>query len=113
MRKAVLLQLGAALLAVVISAVFFGAGGALSALCGGLACVLPNGFFAWRLRLACSCGAQATVSAFVAGELVKLILVVGLLMLTMALYRDVHGWALLIGLALALKANLFAFLVKT
>jgi ATP synthase protein I len=113
MRKTVLLQLGATLLGMILAAVFFGARGAFSALCGGLACVLPNGFFVWRLRLACRHGAQATVVSFIAGELVKLALVVGLLALTVVLYRDLHWGALLIGLVLALKANLFAFMVKT
>jgi len=39
--------------------------------------------------------------------------IVGLLALGVALYPDVHWGALLIALILALKANLFAFLVKT
>jgi ATP synthase protein I len=113
MRKAVLLQFGATLLAVLVSAFLFGARGALSALCGGLACTLPSGFFAWRLQLACRYGRQVAVGGFIIGELVKLALVVGLLGLVLTLYRDVHWVALFIGLVLALKANLFAFLLKT
>ncbi|APR02994.1 ATP synthase protein I [Thauera chlorobenzoica] len=53
------------------------------------------------------------MAAFVAGELIKLASIVGLLGLVLVLYPDVHWGALLIGLILALKANLFAFLVKT
>jgi ATP synthase protein I len=113
MRKAVWLQFGATLLAVLVSAVFFGARGAFSALAGGLACALPNGFFAWRLRVASRYDNRAAVSGFIVGELVKLALVVSLLGLVSMLYRDVHWGALLIGLVLALKANLFAFLLKT
>lgn len=113
MRKAVLLQFGATLLAVLVSAAFFGVRGAFSALCGGLACTLPSGFFAWRLRMACRYGKQAAVGSFIVGELVKLVLIVGLLGLVLLWYRDVHWVALFIGLVLALKANLFAFLLKT
>lgn len=113
MHKAVLLQLGATLLATAIAAVFFGSRGALSAAAGGLACVLPSWFFVWRLTAMTRRKGTASVAAFVAGELVKLASIVGLLGLVLALYPDVHWGALLIGLILALKANLFAFLVKT
>lgn len=113
MHKAVLLQLGATLLATAIAAVFFGVRGAVSAASAGLACVIPSWFFAWRLMLTTRRNGTATVTAFVAGEFIKLASIVGLLGLVLVLYKDVHWGALLIGLVLALKANLFAFLVKT
>ncbi|MDR1855476.1 MAG: ATP synthase subunit I [Azoarcus sp.] len=112
MHKAVLLQLGATLLAVAVATAFWGMRGGLSALCGGLAYVLPCGFFAWRLFATTLRDGRASVAGFVAGELFKLASTVGLLVLTATLYRDLHWGALLIGLILALKANLFAFLVK-
>lgn len=113
MHKTVLLQLGATLLAVAVATVFWGMRGSVSALCGGLAYVLPSSFFAWRLFSASCRSGRASVAAFVAGELIKLVSTAGLLVLTAVLYRDVHWGAFLIGLILALKANLFAFLVKT
>ena len=113
MHKAVLLQLGVTLLAATVAAVFFGTRGALSAAFGGLTYVLPSFFFVWRLSAASWRGEHATVTAFVAGELFKLVSVVGLLALVAVLYRDVHWGAFLIGLVLALKTNLFPFLVKT
>ncbi|MDR1227572.1 MAG: ATP synthase subunit I [Azoarcus sp.] len=113
MHRTVLLQFGATFLAAVGAAVFFGARGALSAMCGGLAYALPSGFFAWRLFMAYDRQERVKVTAFVAGELVKLVSVAGLLALTAAVYGDVHWGAFLAGLVLALKANLFAFLVKT
>lgn len=118
MHKAVLLQFGMTLLAAMAAAAFLGGRGALSAICGGLAYALPSGFFAWRLSMASWRESRAkvmpfVVMPFVAGELVKLASTVGLLALTATLYGDVHWGALLAGLALALKANLFAFLVKT
>ncbi|MDR0702222.1 MAG: ATP synthase subunit I [Azoarcus sp.] len=113
MHKAVLLQFGAAFLAAAGAAVFLGARGALSAMCGSFAYALPNGFFAWRLFVANGRGEHVKVAAFVVGELVKLASTAGLLALAAALYGGLHWGALLAGLALALKANLFAFLVKT
>jgi len=113
MYKTVLLQLGATLLAVAVATVFWGMRGSVSALFGGVTYVLPSSFFAWRLSSALCRGGRASVAAFVAGELVKLASAVGLLVLTAVLYQDVHWGAFLMGLILALKANLFAFLVKT
>ncbi len=55
----------------------------------------------------------ATAASFVMGELVKIISIIGLLASIPLLYPDVHWGAMLIGLIMALKANLFAFLVKT
>ncbi|MDR2031451.1 MAG: ATP synthase subunit I [Azoarcus sp.] len=113
MRRAVLLQLGATFLAAAIAAVFLGMRGALSAVCGGLAYALPSGFFAWRLAETALRQGRATVAAFVVGEMVKLVSTAGLLALTAILYGNVHWGAFLAGLALTLKASLFAFLVKT
>ncbi|NMG66016.1 ATP synthase subunit I [Azoarcus indigens] len=112
MLKAVLLQLGATLLATAIAAFFFGLRGAISAAAGGMACALPGWVFALRLRMLAK-RSGASVAAFVVGELIKVVSIVGLLALILVLYPDVHWGALLIGLILALKANLFAFLVKT
>ncbi len=113
MLKAVLLQLGATLLATAIAAVFFGLRGAISAALGGLSVVIPSWMFALRLAVLARRGASTHVTAFVVGELVKVASIVGLLVLVLLLYPDVHWGALLIALILALKANLFAFLVKT
>jgi ATP synthase protein I len=113
MLKAVLLQLGATLLATAIAAVFFGLRGAASAALGGLSVVIPSGLFALRLAVLARRPAGARVATFVVGELLKVSSIVVLLALGVALYPDVHWGALLIALILALKANLFAFLVKT
>lgn len=112
MLKAVGLQVLAVFVAAALAAVFFGSNGALSAMLGGLACVLPNGIFALRLLALGQRAGSASVLAFVAGELFKLIAIVGLLVLAVQVYPGLHWGALLIGLVLALKANLFAFLVK-
>ncbi|MFN3984658.1 MAG: ATP synthase subunit I [Rhodocyclaceae bacterium] len=113
MFKMVLLQLGATLVATAIAAVFFGVHGAVSAALAGLACVLPNGLFALRLAVAAKRPGGPPVSAFFVGEVVKVAAIVGLLVLIKLFYDDLHWGALFLGLIVALKANLFAFLVKT
>ena len=107
MFKVVYLQLGATGLAVVLSALLFDLNGGLSAGLAGLACVVPNALFAWRLSQA-----QANAFTFFVGEFFKVFSIVALLMLIGMLYRDLHWGAVILGMVLALKANLFAFLVK-
>jgi ATP synthase protein I len=113
MHKAVLLQLAATFVAAAVAGILLGARGFFSAACGGMAYVAPSVFFAWRLWLASWHGGDVKVTAFMAGELVKLLLTGALLALAAVLYRDLHWGAFLVGLVLAVKANLFAFLVKT
>ena len=113
MHKAVLLQLAATFMAAAIASALFGARGFFSAAWGGLAYVLPSVFFAWRLGAVSWNGGHAKVTTFMAGELIKLLSAISLLASATVLYKDLHWGALLIGLVLAVKANLFAFLVKT
>ena len=113
MYKMVFLQLGATLVATAIAAVFFGVHGAMSAALAGLACVVPNAVFAFRLGLVVKRTGNASAVGFFVGEFVKLATIVGLLVLARALYADLHWGGLFVGLILVLKANLFAFLVKT
>ena len=112
MLKVVLLQLGATLAATALAAVFFGMNGAISAMLAGLACTIPNGLFALRLSLSRRRGGSPSAFIFFVGEVIKVAAIVGLLVLIFAFYKDLHWGALLIGMILALKANLFAFLVK-
>lgn len=109
----VFLQFGATLIATAIAAVFFGLHGAISACLAGLACVVPNGLFAIRLAQAARRTGSPPASTFLVGELIKLVAIVGLLVLIRVQYEDLHWGGLFVGLILALKANLFAFLVKT
>lgn len=113
MLRTIYLQLGALVLASLLAGLFFGLRGAVSAALGGGAYVLPSMLFALRLHLGAVSGKAANPVVLLGGELIKLAVTVGLLALVMALYRDVHWLALLIGLILTLKANLFAFMVKT
>ncbi len=113
MLKAVILQAVATLVAILLGGALFGVRGAISAAGAGLACVLPSWLFAMRLAAMVKRTGTASVTAFVAGEFIKIASIVGLLVLVWAVYPDLHWGGMLIGLILALKANLFAFLVKT
>ena len=113
MHKVVLLQLAATSIAAAVASVLFGGRGFFSATWGGLAYTLPSVFFAWRLWVASWRGENTKVATFLFGELVKLLLTISLLALATVLYKDLHWGAFLIGLALAVTANLFAFFVKT
>ena len=113
MLKAVILQVVATLIAVLLAGALFGVPGAISAAGAGVACVLPSWLFDMRLSAMARRTGTASVTAFVAGEFIKVASIVGLLVLVWAVYPDLHWGGMLIGLILALKANLFAFLVKT
>ena len=113
MLKAVILQVVATLIAALLAGALFGVSGAISAAGAGVACVLPSWLFAVRLAAMARRTGGASVAAFVAGEFIKIASIVGLLVLVWAVYPDLHWGGMLIGLILALKANLFAFLVKT
>jgi len=111
MFKAVLLQLVATLVAALVAGLWVGTRGAVSVVMGGAAYVLPNLLFVVRLRVAASRG-QASTATFFVGELVKILATILILAAAQKFY-DVHWLALLVGLFVALKANLFAFLLKT
>ena len=113
MYKAVFLQVSATILATLIAGTILGMRGALSAALGGAACFLPNLLFALRLNALSARPAASYPVAFFVGEIVKVASTLGLLAAAQFLYPDVHWLTLLIGFVVTLKANLFAFLVKT
>lgn len=112
MFKAVGFQIIATLIAAVLAAALFGAKGALSAAAGGLACVVPNAIFALKLAATRDRRPESYPAAFFLGEFIKVAAIVGLLALATAMIDGLHWGALLIGMVLALKANLFAFWVN-
>lgn len=111
MLKAVFLQSGVVVLAVLLCGGLAGARGAYSALIGGASYLIPNFLFVLRLKLATATG-RATVVTFFAGEFFKVAATIGILFVAQR-FIDVHWLAMLVGLFAALKANLFAFLLKT
>jgi len=111
MYKVVLLQFAMTLVVAGMAGLWGGTRGAISALLGGAAYLLPNLLFVVRLRAAAASG-RASATTFFVGELVKIAATILILAAAQA-YYDVHWLALLVGLFVALKANLFAFLLKT
>jgi ATP synthase protein I len=111
MFRAVLHQSVATLLAAVLAWFWVGQHGALSAALGGVVVVIPNLLFALSLWAAARSG-RASVAGFFVGEFFKVAATLALLVIVAGAYRDLHWLALLAGLVLALKANLFVILIK-
>lgn len=108
LKKVILLQSGLVVAVAAIAAGWVGARGAISALIGGFAYILPNLLFVLRLSLA---GRRANVMTFFAGEMFKIAATIGILAAATRVY-PAHWICVLIGLFAAVKANLFAFLLK-
>ena len=112
MFKAVFLQAALVLVAAAIAAAFFGARSAISLMIGGTAYLVPNLLFVVRLKAAAASG-RASVASFFVGELVKVAATVGILVGAQRAVPDLQWIPLVVGLFVALKANLLAFLLKT
>ncbi len=109
MLKAVSLQaivsFGVALIAFALG----GANAALSALLGGMVCVVPNAIFALRLTWQARRRGGADAASFLIGEFVKLGLTVALLLAVALHFRDLNWLAFIAGLIAALKSYFVAF----
>ncbi|MDR2239652.1 MAG: ATP synthase subunit I [Zoogloeaceae bacterium] len=112
MFRAVLLQVAVTLAVAIAAGLLAGKHGAISALLGGAAVVLPNALFALRLFAESRKPGGASPAAFFVGEFMKVAATVALLAMAASLYREMHWLALIAGLAAALKANLLALLSK-
>lgn len=115
MLRAVLLQVVVTSVVAIGAAFAGGAHAALSAVFGGLACVVPNALFALRLSIEIRRPGGATVHGFFIGEFVKLFATVLLLFVVARTYRDLNWPALLVGFIAALKSYflMFAFGKRT
>ncbi len=111
MFRAVFHQSVATLVAAGLVWFWAGVPGAVSVALGGAAIVIPNLFFALSLWAAAKAG-RASVARFFVGELIKVAATLALLVIVAGAYRDLHWLALLVGLFVALKANLLAILIK-
>ena len=112
MFKAVLLQATLVAVAAAVAGIFFGAHSAVSLLIGGVAYLLPNLLFVVRLSAMAASG-RASAASFLVGEAIKVAATVAILVGAQVMVPDLQWLALLIGLFVALKANLLAFLLKT
>jgi len=111
MFRAVLHQGIATLIVAGLAWLWVGQHGAVSAGLGGAAIVIPNLFFALSLWAATRSG-RASVARFFVGEFIKVVATLALLAIVAGAYRDLHWLALLAGMFVALKANLFVILIK-
>jgi len=111
--RVLLTQLG---LSVVISALFWGFTGvvsAYSALLGGLTCVIPNAFLALRLLVPRrDPGAGALIRAAYLGEVGKLALTVIMFILVFTLVQPLAAGALFTGFIAAQLATFAGFLMR-
>ena len=103
MLRLILIQLVMTALAAVAAGLIGGFNAFLSALLGGLCCVVPNGLFAMRLLIGERTG-TANPMTFFFGEFVKIGLTVVLLGMVAWLYRDLNWLALIAAFIVALKS---------
>ena len=113
MFRAILLQVGVVIITAIAAGLLVGLRGLVSAVLGGVACVLPNLLFAIRLKLVANRPAASFAANFLLGELAKILATIGLLFLFVRGYADLHWPSLLIGLALALQAMFLAIWKRT
>lgn len=77
-------------LAAVFSGAFAGRESALASMLGGLSCLLPQAWFAWRVfRVTPGESPQAMLAAFYQGEMVKLALIVVVLIVIFRAWPEV------------------------
>lgn len=114
MIKAIYLQIGAAVVTVLVLSLIVGKEGAISASMGGGACILPNALFALRLGLLSKHAEASSLAVnFFVGEFIKVAATIGLLVIAIKTYPAMHWPSLLIGMAVALQASFFAFWKKS
>lgn len=104
MLRLVLLQLLTTALASAIAGMLGGVHAMLSALLGGLCCVVPNGLLALRLYANTHGGKDINPMSFFVGEFIKIALTIALLGTVVWLYRDLNWLALIAAFIVALKS---------
>ncbi|TFW28190.1 ATP synthase subunit I [Massilia arenosa] len=104
MLRIVSLQLIATVVAGAIAALLGGWAAMVSAVLGGLCCVVPNGLFALRLFANAQRLGQANPMSFFIGEFIKIAMTLALLFAIAKLYPDLNWLALIAGFIVALKS---------
>ncbi len=93
-----------------LAALVGGASAALSALAGGLACVVPNALFALRLHWESRRPGGATMQGFFVGEFAKLAATVLILFVVARVYHELDWPAFVVGFIAVLKSYFLMFL---
>lgn len=104
MLRLVLLQFASTALAGAIAGMLGGVHALVSALLGGLCCVVPNGLFALRLFFSARKPGAVNPMTFFIGEFIKIALTIALLGVVVWLYRDLNWLALIAAFIVALKS---------
>lgn len=104
--------MGVTIFVAAVCAVFAGTAAAISAALGGLVCVLPNAWFAWRLWRGMQRPGGARVTDFFIGEAMKMGLALLLMGAVVKAYPALVWPAFLAGLVVALKSYWFGLLLK-
>jgi ATP synthase protein I len=104
MLQIVLLQFAATAVVGMIAGLLGGIPALLSAILGGLCCVVPNGLFALRLFASARKSESANPMTFFIGELIKIALTIAFLGAVAWLYRDLNWLAMIAGFIVALKS---------
>lgn len=109
--RVVLAQAVVTMLSAIAWAVFASESGPYgwSAFFGGAVCVVPSGFFAFRLWVT---RGRSTISGLVVGEAIKVFAIVALFVLVVVLYRDLRWVPMLVTFLLALKTYWVALAVR-
>lgn len=104
MLRLLLTQLATTLATAVLAGVIAGQAAFVSALLGGLCCVVPNGLFALRLYVGALRPTTLSPMTFFIGEFIKIALTVALLAAVAWWYRDLNWLALIAAFIIALKS---------
>lgn len=104
MLRLILIQLATTLAAAMVAGVLGGSHAFISALLGGLCCVVPNGLFALRLYIGALRPGTLNPMTFFFGEFTKIAMTVALLALVVWWYRDLNWLALIAAFIVALKS---------
>ncbi|WP_089397396.1 ATP synthase subunit I [Noviherbaspirillum humi] len=104
MLRIVLLQLAATVAAGCVAGLIGGVHAFVSAILGGLCCVVPNGLFALRLFIGAQKPGGANPMTFFIGEFMKIALTIAFLGAVATLYRDLNWLALIAAFIVALKS---------
>lgn len=104
MLRLILIQLATTLAAAMVAGVLGGTHAFMSALLGGLCCVVPNGLFALRLYIGALRPGTLSPMTFFFGEFTKIAMTVALLALAVWWYRDLNWLAMIAAFIVALKS---------
>ena len=104
MLRLVAIQLATTFFAAIVAGLVAGVHGFISALLGGLCCVVPNGVFALRLYIGSKKPGTISPMTFFFGEFTKIAFTIALLAAVVVGYRDLNWLALIAAFIVALKS---------